>query len=105
MPVDRALEARTVEHFPELCDWSLDRRDGRWRLHNVTADGRSQTFDDLLFHGGPGSTLALRVFSLAALTRHFAAAGLARRRIAAEPCARFGIAWPQPWSVPTAYVD
>jgi SAM-dependent methyltransferase len=95
-----SLDEDTVEHFPELCDWRLDDAGGRWRLTNVTADGRTQTFDDLVFHGGPGSTLEMRLFSRAALERAFAAAGFARVRIAAEPCPRFGIEWPEPWSVP-----
>lgn len=102
-----SLDADTVEHFPELHDWRLeDLGQGRWRLHNVTADGRSQTFDDLVFHGGPGSTLEMRLFSRAALERAFAAAGFARIRTAAEPCARFGIEWREPWSVPlVAYAE
>jgi hypothetical protein len=102
-----SLDADTVEHFPELHDWRLEQLDeGRWRLHNVTADGRAQSFDDLVFHGGPGSTLEMRLFSRAALERAFAAAGFARMRIAAEPCPRFGIEWFQSWSVPiVAHAD
>jgi SAM-dependent methyltransferase len=100
------LEAETVEHFPELCHWSLRKRDGAWRLTNVTADGRTETFHDLVFHGGPGSTLEMRRFSRAALERHFAAAGFARMRIADEPCTQFGIRWPEPWCVPmVAYAE
>jgi SAM-dependent methyltransferase len=95
-----SLEPDTVEHFPDLHDWRLEERDGAWRLHNVTADGRTQTFDQLVFHGGPGSTLEMRLFSRAALERAFADAGFARVRVASEPCERFGIEWPEPWSVP-----
>ena len=95
-----SLDPDTVEHFPELHDWRLEQDGDRFRLHNVTPDGREQTFDDLVFHGGPGTTLELRLFSRAALERAFQAAGFARMRIASEPCARFGIEWPTPWSVP-----
>lgn len=95
-----SLEPDTVEHFPELCDWRLEERAGTWRLHNVTRDGRAQTFDRLVFHGGPGSTLEMRLFSRDALLRNFEAAGFARVRIAAEACPGFGIEWPEPWSVP-----
>jgi SAM-dependent methyltransferase len=95
-----SLEPDTVEHFPDLHDWRLEEHDGTWRLHNVTADGRRQTFGDLVFHGGPGSTLEMRLFSRAALERAFADAGFARVRVADEPCARFGIEWREPWSVP-----
>jgi SAM-dependent methyltransferase len=90
----------TIEHFPELHAWRLVDSPHGWRLHNVTANGRVQVFDDLVFHGGPGSTLEMRVFSQAALERAFLAAGFARLRVAAEGCPRFGIAWPEPFSVP-----
>lgn len=100
------VEGETIEHFPQLHDWSLEQRDGAWRLTNVTSDGRRETFDDLVFHGGPGSTLEMRVFTLADLRRHFAAAGFARVRVASEACAPFGIEWSDPLSVPlVAHVD
>ena len=62
--------------------------------------GATQRFTDLVFHGGPGSTLEMRLFSLDALKREFATAGFSRIRIAAEPWLPFGIHWPEPWSVP-----
>ncbi len=33
-------------------------------LINRTVDGRVQEFTDLVFHGGPGETLEMRLFSL-----------------------------------------
>jgi SAM-dependent methyltransferase len=94
------LGPATVEHFPELREWQLAQEADTWCLHNVTADGRRQRFDSLVFHGGPGSTLEMRVFCRDDLLRAFAAAGFARVRIADEACAAFGIEWPEPWSVP-----
>lgn len=94
------LERDTREHFPDLHDWSLAEDKGAWTLTNRTRDGREQKFSDLVFHGGPGSTLEMRVFSRAALEREFKDAGFARMRIAAEPYLPFGIHWPEPWSVP-----
>ncbi|HET9046859.1 MAG TPA: methyltransferase domain-containing protein [Casimicrobiaceae bacterium] len=94
------LDPDTVEHFPELHAWTLETRDGRWRLRNRTADGRETLHDNPIFHGGPGTTLEMRVFSQAALLREFERAGFSRVRIAAEPCLEFGIHWPAPWSVP-----
>jgi SAM-dependent methyltransferase len=100
------LESETVEHYPELHDWSIEEREGTWTLTNRTQDGRQQTFTDLVFHGGPGSTLEMRLFSRAALEREFRDAGFTRVRIAAEPYLPFGIHWPEPWSVPmVAYAD
>ncbi len=94
------LEPATTEHFPDLHDWTMQEVDGQWTLDNTTADGRAQRFTDLIFHGGPGSTLEMRLFSLEALKREFEAAGFSRIRIAAEPWLPFGIHWPEPWSVP-----
>ena len=95
-----SLDADTVEHFPDLHDWTMAERDGTWRLTNTTRAGERQTFDNLVFHGGPGTTLEMRLFSRAGLEREFARAGFARVRVAAEPYLPFGIHWPDPFSVP-----
>jgi SAM-dependent methyltransferase len=95
-----SLDADTVEHFPDLHDYRLIKSATGWRLENRTVDGRMQTFTDLVFHGGAGSTLEMRVFSRSGLEREFAAAGFSRVRIADEPFLEYGIAWSQPWSVP-----
>jgi SAM-dependent methyltransferase len=99
LTVPFSLDAETVEHFPDLHDWRIEVEDGRHVLLNRTHDGRSQRFADLVFHGGPGSTLEMRLFSRDALLRELAAAGFREVRIAAEPCVAHGIVWPEPWSV------
>jgi SAM-dependent methyltransferase len=98
--VPYSLEAETREHFPELNDYRLVERDGEWCLENRTVDGRKQVFTDLHFHGGPGSTLEMRLFSRSGLIRDFAAARFAGVRIADEAYPAYGIVWPEPWSVP-----
>jgi len=95
-----SLEGDTVEHFPDLHDYRLLEAPNGWRLENRTADGRDQTFTELVFHGGPGTTLEMRLFSRAALEREFAAAGFSRMRVADEAIPAHGIVWPEPWSVP-----
>jgi SAM-dependent methyltransferase len=95
-----SLEPETREHFPDLHDYRLIEADGSWRLENRTADGRTQVFTDLVFHGGPGSTLEMRLFSRSGLIREFVNAGFAAVRIADEPQPAYGIAWPEPWSIP-----
>jgi SAM-dependent methyltransferase len=98
--VPYSLEAETREHFPELNDYRLMECDGSWRLENRTADGRKQVFTDLCFHGGPGSTLEMRLFSRSGLVRDFAAARFAGVRIADESYTPYGIVWPEAWSLP-----
>jgi SAM-dependent methyltransferase len=98
--VPYSLDPETREHFPDLNDYRLIEVDGSWCLENRTADGQTQVFTDLTFHGGPGSTLEMRLFSRAGLIRDFAAARFAGVRIADESYLAYGIVWPEPWSVP-----
>jgi len=100
LTVPFSLDPDTVEHFPDLHEFDIVEIDGTRRLHNQTRDGRLQTFDRLVFHGGDGATLEMRLFSRAAIERELRDAGFTRVRFADEACARFGIVWPYPWSVP-----
>jgi SAM-dependent methyltransferase len=94
------LEPETREHYPELHDYRLVESAGRWRLENRTVDGRTQIYTDPVFHGGPGSTLEMRLFSRSGLINEFSAAGFAGVRIAEEAQPDLGIYWPEPWSIP-----
>jgi len=98
--VPYSLEPETREHYPELHDYLIRETDKGWRLENRTRDGRTQVFTDLVFHGGPGSTLEMRLFSRDGLMREFADAGFSRVRVADEPESAYGIIWPEPWSIP-----
>ena len=75
-----------------------DRRaaEGTRRLQNRTREGSEQAFDGLVFHGGDGATLEMRLFSRAALLRELRDAGFSRVRLANEACPRFGIVWREP---------
>lgn len=102
LTVPYALEVdHTVEHFPTLHDWSLVQQgDGAWALENFRADGQREVFDKLIFHGGPGSTLEMRVFSQASLLRELEQAGFSDIRIVDEPMPEIGVVWPVSWSLP-----
>jgi SAM-dependent methyltransferase len=90
----------TVEHFPELHRYHIDKRDGKQVLVNTTANGKLQEFDKLVFHGGDGDTLEMRVFSEGGVLSELERAGFTDIHIHREPCPQFGIAWPQEWSLP-----
>lgn len=95
-----SLDDETKEHYPQLHDFTVSQGpDGRWRLSNVTADGRHQDYENLVFHGGPGSTLEMRLFSLSALQRHFLRAGFEDFHVHGESRFAFGIHWSEPWSI------
>jgi SAM-dependent methyltransferase len=94
------LDEETVEHYPDLAEFRIAEEQGGWTLRNRTTDGREQVYTDLVFHGGPGTTLEMRLFSLPALQREFARAGFSSMRVAGEACLEHGILWTAPWSVP-----
>lgn len=91
----------TVEHFPSLHDFSLegDVASG-FRLRNRLPDGAEEVFEDLVFHGGPGSTLEMRVFSRDEVVRHFREAGFRDVQFAEADEPRWGIHWTSPFSRP-----
>lgn len=95
-------ESETREHFPDLFDFEL-RTDkaGATRLYNVRRDGGREVFDDLCFHGGPGSTLEMRLFAREGLQRELQQAGFSNIRFDSEFVPQYGIFWRHPWSIPT----
>lgn len=100
LTVPYAPAGKTVEHFPELHRYHIDKRDEKKVLVNMTINGEVQEFDHLVFHGGDGETLEMRVFSESGVLRDLECAGFTNIRIHREPCSQFGIAWPQEWSLP-----
>jgi hypothetical protein len=48
-----------VEHFPTLNEFQLLHSDAGYRVLNRRRDGTYEVFDNLVFHSGPGETLAL----------------------------------------------
>jgi SAM-dependent methyltransferase len=94
-------EGPTIEHFPNLENYAVSlETDGVYRLRNHRADGVEEVFDDLVFHGGPGSTLEMRVFSLQSLLAEFNDAGFSDVRVCGSDEPQWGIYWRSPFSVP-----
>lgn len=95
-------EAHTKEHFPELYEYKLIKEDKRYVLKNRKKDGTEEVFSNLIFHGGPGSTLEMRVFSEASLMEEFQKAGFNEVKIRKEPDFERGIYWHEheDWSLP-----
>ncbi len=92
-------DGKTIERFPNLHSWELIRFKDRQVLVNKTDTGRFEVFDNLVFHGGSGHTLEMRLFSQPDLEKHFAAAGL-QATFVSEPFLEFGINFREPWSLP-----
>lgn len=100
LTVPYGLDAETVEHFPDLNDYTIIEENGSYRLRNVTTDGVVQEFHDLVFHGGPGSTLEMRIFCEAALLEHLKGAGFEKITVYRKPDFLHGVWWPEPWAFP-----
>jgi len=90
----------TVEHFPQLTGQHIERREQGAVLVGRGQDGLVREYDNLIFHGGEGETLEMRVFSQDGLLQELSRAGFTDIRIHAEPWAEFGIVWEHPWSLP-----
>jgi len=69
------VAGETREHFPELHEYSLEKRGDDWLLLNRTSDGRNQEFKGITFHGGPGTVVEMRLFGKAGLLRSIQDAG------------------------------
>ena len=89
----------TVEHFPDLFDWTVTTFRDKHVLINKTAAEEVQAFTNLSFHGGAGETLEMRLFAHSSLIQNFEAAGLIPR-FTADPIPKFGIVYNLPWSLP-----
>jgi SAM-dependent methyltransferase len=102
MTVPYGLSSEITEHFPDLSDYTVIEEDGTYRLRNVTAGGVVQEFGDLVFHGGPGSTLEMRVFCETGLLEHLKRAGFDTIAVYRQPDFSHGIWWPEPWAFPVS---
>ena len=90
----------TREHFPGLHQWAIE-GEGRQRvLRNVRADGRTERFTNLVFHGGSGLTLEMRVFSRSGLETGLRGAGFQDVEFEQGILPSAGIVFPYPWSRP-----
>ncbi len=98
--VPYGLQGETQEHFPNLHEFKLETRGGKRVLINRTRDGNIEEFSDLVFHGGEGETIEMRVFSESGLLKDLQQAGFNNVQIMKDPYFEFGIYWPSPWSLP-----
>ncbi len=100
MTVPYSLDPDTTEHFADLKSYSVVTLGDRMILVNRTAGGELQIFEDLVFHGGDGSTLEMRRFSETGLRKVLRDAGFDHVEFAPQTYPEFGILHPHPWSLP-----
>jgi SAM-dependent methyltransferase len=83
----------TEEHFPDLYHFDFSKEGRKWVLKNETRTGACQTFRDLVFHGGPGLTIEMRLFGLDDLMMNLKAAGFTGLELLDSPTPEYGIVW------------
>ncbi len=85
----------TVEHFSGLHQFQVQQfKDDQWIVVNQTHRGAWEVYDNLLFHGGPGSTLEMRVFAENDLLYHLTGAGFGAPVVYETPILDIGYYWP-----------
>lgn len=102
LTVPYTIDGRTVEHFPELHQYTLAAPGGQTVLVNRRRDGALEVFENLVFHGGDGSTLEMRVFSEPSLCDTLRAAGFDSVHIASADVPEAGVEHAETWSLPIA---
>jgi SAM-dependent methyltransferase len=93
-------EGSTDEHYPELHDFKVVTLGQESVLVNRTASGELQVFGDLVFHGGPGVTLEMRMFSLPDLMDTLRRVGFVDVAPFDQPILEHGIIWNEPCTWP-----
>lgn len=102
LTVPYAPQGPAIERFPQFEDAGLVQLRGGAVLVNRTSQGELQVFDNLIFHGGAGSTLEMRRLSEAELRSALLTAGFSELRFFTEDYAPFGVCHTESWSLPVA---
>lgn len=90
----------TKEHFPDYHDAALVQLSSGPVLVNRRRDGGTETFDDLVFHGGEGATLEMRRFARVDVLAGLREAGFTDILPLAPDRPELGYCWPTNTSVP-----
>jgi SAM-dependent methyltransferase len=102
MTVPYKPEGATVEHFGAMKDFAITRVADKAVLVRRNPGGGYEVFDDLVFHGGSGSTLEMRVFSEQDLSAAILGSGFSSLEIYKDDVPAFGILHDESWSLPIA---
>lgn len=100
LTVPYSIEPSPSEHFPELHQFGLVQLGNSMVLVNRTPDGQVQVFENVVFHGGRGSTAEMREFTEQSLKAALTGAGFRDIRIYSEDYKPFGIVRAETWSLP-----
>jgi SAM-dependent methyltransferase len=97
-----SIEDASLEHFPELYEYTITKLGEASVLVNRTRSGDVQVFENLVFHLGSGAALEMRELCEKDLMKLLAGAGFAERRVHGEDYEPFGVIYREHWSLPIA---
>ena len=87
--------AQTLEHYPGLLDYEILNFRGTRILVNRDDGGRLQVYDNLVFHGGKGATLEMRIFCETDILNRLAQSGFDDIKVYDQPNLSIGYYWPE----------
>ena len=79
------------EHYPHLHNYKVLNHFGEWVMLNSSKAGDLTLHRNLVFHGGPGTTLEMRVFSEAEVVRLLVEVGFVNVKVHTEERPEWGI--------------
>jgi SAM-dependent methyltransferase len=103
LTVPYKADGEDEEFFPDLHDFHLVTTAGKTFLYNKTATGEEQIYDNLVFHGGSGFTLFMRLFSEAGLLKRLRDSGFnGGIKVYRDNDPAHGVVWPISWCLALA---
>ena len=87
--------AQTVEHYPGMLDYEILNFRGTRILVNRDDGGHLQVYDNLVFHGGKGATLEMRIFCETDILNRLAQSGFEDIKVYDQPNLSIGYYWPE----------
>lgn len=90
----------TVEHYPHMRDFQLVSFDGDYVVVARNTDGAMTLHPDPVFHGGPGTTLEMRLFSRDDLLAQLADAGFVDIGVVEDDVPLFGLSFHERFGLP-----
>jgi len=100
LTVPFAPEGETREHFGLLESFEVIATSGGHVLRGRRPDGSLIESDQVVFHGGDGFTVEMRLFALSSLLDDLRSTGFDDIVVHDQPDYEHGIVWPHPWSLP-----
>ncbi len=85
---------KTIEHFPGMVDFATCQMGEDWLVVSKKNDGSYQVYDEhVVFHGGPGTVLEMRIFGRDELVKQLEEAGF-EVTVLDEAVPEIGYYWP-----------